>query len=80
MNKCTFSVLIQNGDKVTVEERNYSDINYIHYWIDKKGNPIHRVYMMNGEKLFVADNELFSIESVPNRVNAINEVLRREAL
>lgn len=76
----TFKVLIQNGNTETVEERNYADIWHVNFWINKHGNPVYRVYMTSGEKLFVADNKQFSRKRVPLRVNAIDEVRKRKLL
>lgn len=80
MEKSSFTVLVPSGDTETVEKRNYSDISYVNFWLNSKGNPIYKVYMVNGEKLFVADNRDFCIEHVPNRVNAINKVRRKKYL
>ena len=80
MEKYTFTVLVRNGDKETIEERYYSDISYVNFWTNSKGNPIYKVYMMNGESLFVADNQNFCRACVPKRVNAIGEVRRKKYL
>lgn len=72
----TFSALI-NGIE---EEKRYNDINYVNFWIDKEGNPIYKVYLMNGESVFLANNLEFDTELLPMRINVINEVVKKEYL
>lgn len=80
MEKYTFTVIVRNEEKETIEERYYSDISYVNFWINSKGSPIYKVYMRNGERLFVADNQIFREDYVPCGVNVINEVRRKEYL
>lgn len=47
---------------------------------DKNGNKKYRIYMKNGEVLFLEDNEKFHREYCPYGVNVISEVIKEKYL
>lgn len=58
----TFKAIIEKHDQKIAEERSYEDISYVNFWTDKDGNTKYRLYMKNGEAMFLADNEKFHRE------------------
>lgn len=76
----TFKVIIEKHDQKITEERGYEDISYVNFWTDKDGNIKYRIYMQNGEALFLADNEKFHREYCPFGVNVFNEVTQEKYL
>ncbi len=76
----TFKAIIEKHDQKITEERSYEDISYVNLWTDKDGNIKYRIYMKNGEALFLADNEKFQREYCPCGVNVVSEVLKEKYL
>ncbi len=76
----TFEAYIDNGTQRIVVERKYNDISYVNYWIDKDGKAKWKVYMDNGESLYLVDDSKFCQELCPIGVNVINEVIEEEYL
>lgn len=67
----TFSVVLNN----TKEERQYNDILHVNYWISKKtGRIIHKVYMRNGEILYLDNDPNFDKSCVPMGINNVEKV------
>ena len=76
----TFKAITEKDNQKITEERYYKDISYVNFWIDETGKPKYRIYMMNGEVLFLADNSKFKREYCPCGVNVVNEVVREKYL
>lgn len=76
----TFEAIIQKNNQKVTEERNYEDISYVNFWTDKNGNTKYRIYMKNGEVLFLTDNEKFHREYCPCGVNVVSEVTQEKYL
>ena len=76
----SFEAVIQKEDQKNIEERYYKDISYVNFWTDKNDNTKYRIYMKNGEVLFLADDSKFKREYCPYGVNVVNEVVREKYL
>ena len=76
----SLEAVIQKEDQKITEERYYEDISYVNFWTDKNGNTKYRIYMKNGDALFLADDSKFKREYCPYGVNVVNEVVREKYL
>lgn len=76
----TFKAIIEKDNQKITEERYYKDILYVNFWTDKNDNTKYRIFMKNGEVLFLADNSKFKREYCPCGVNVVNEVVREKYL
>lgn len=76
----TFKAIIEKDNQKITEDRYYEDISYVNFWTDKNGNTKYRIYMKNGEVLFLADDSKFHREYCPCGVNVTNEAVREKYL